>query len=129
MKIHHIGYLVKKIDKSIPLFNTLGYELTKDVYYDAVRKSHICFMENGGITIELVCPERDSDIYPLLKKYVNTPYHICYAVEHIDTAIAALTNNGWLLFKDKAPAPAISDTAEVAFLMHTNAGIIELVAD
>ena len=75
----------------------------------------------------MVCPNRDSDIFPLLKKFNNTPYHLCYEVEDLAQAIEYLKPEGFLLFKAPQRAMAISDSAQVAFLMHTRMGMIELV--
>lgn len=129
MKVHHIGYLVKNIYKTIPILENLGYNSDSKITYDPSRKANIVFMKNGFTTVELVCPDNTSDIYPLLKKYVNTPYHICYEVDNLDYTISSLTQKGWLLFKDKQKAPAISPTAEVVFLAHASAGMIELIVN
>ena len=37
MKIHHIGYLVKKIEKAISAFLDLGYIVEKETIYDNYR--------------------------------------------------------------------------------------------
>lgn len=128
MKIHHVGYLVKDINKAIDAFEKLGIEKYGDVFFDEDRKSHICFMGNQH-EVELIAPGKESDIYPLLKKYCNMPYHICYDVQNLDESIVEFTSKGFLLFKDKMRACAISDEAQVAFLIHAKIGIIELVQE
>ena len=40
-EIHHIGYLVRNIDKTIPLYEQLGFELSVEKKYDAIRKSYL----------------------------------------------------------------------------------------
>ena len=125
--VHHIGYLVKDIDKSVNAFRSLGYEIETDMYYDTERMSHFCFLKKSDVRVELVKPAKDSDIFPLLKTYNNSIYHICYEVMDIDSAISVLKQQGYLLFRDKQTAPAISETAVVVFLMHTRIGIIELL--
>jgi methylmalonyl-CoA/ethylmalonyl-CoA epimerase len=77
--------------------------------------------------IELVSPYKESDIYPLLKKYSNTPYHVCYEVENLTSATEYLQDKGFLIFKEAQWARAISQTAKVVFLIHTRMGMIELV--
>ena len=86
-------------------------------------------MKKEYTRIELVEPSTESDIYPLLKTYNNAIYHVCYAVKNIDFALKELKPHGFLLFRDKQKAPAISESAEVVFLMHTRMGIIELVEE
>ena len=41
MKVHHIGYLVKNINKSIAAFRTLGFRVT----IEASRDAHLSFLE------------------------------------------------------------------------------------
>ncbi len=57
MKIHHVGYLVKKLEKARQGFLDLGYIVIKDTVFDEYRKINICFMEKDGYVIELVSPE------------------------------------------------------------------------
>ena len=47
-KIHHIGYLVKKIERAKELFQGLGYTLEKEIIYDSFRDVDICFLRGGG---------------------------------------------------------------------------------
>ena len=46
MKIHHIGYAVKKIEDSINEFKKLGYRTTGNKITDNLRKVIIQFIEN-----------------------------------------------------------------------------------
>ena len=62
-----------------------------------------------------------------MKKYANTPYHICYRVDDLRESVSSLKEMGFLIFKETEKAPVISDCAEVVFLMHSRMGIIELV--
>ena len=102
-------------------------ELVTEKKYDEIRKSYLCFLKGKGECIELIEPTRESELCPLMKKYVNTPYHICYKVDNLQAAISKLKEIGFLIFKDIEKAPVISSHAEVAFLMHSRIGIIELV--
>ena len=127
MKIHHIGYLVKKIEKAIESFEALGYSLTTVSTWDEGRKAYICFLENDGYCVELICPSKESTLYPLLKQYNNAPYHICYICSDIEETISNLKKQKFMMFKEPAPAPVIGDNARVAFLINARAGMIELV--
>lgn len=53
LKIHHIGYLVKKIEKAKQGFKVLGYHTEQDTVYDSIRKVEICFMTKDDCRIEL----------------------------------------------------------------------------
>lgn len=127
MKIHHIGYLVKNIEKSIGILEKIGFVIDSAIYFDKDRNADICFISGNGLLLELVSPKIDSDLYPLLKTYSNQPYHLCYEVSDIENTIAELKKQGFLLFKEKQDALAISNTAQVVFLMHRHIGMIELV--
>ena len=129
MKIHHIGYLVKKIEKSIEAFEALGYKLTVESTWDRGRNAYICFLENDGYCVELICPSKDSSLYPLLKRYDNSPYHICYVCDDLEKTIEDLNGKKYMLFKAPEAAPVIGETARVAFLMSSGAGMIELVEE
>lgn len=73
MKVHHIGYAVKNLEKAIDDFSSLGYRLVSDIVDDAIRNVRICFMENGGY-IELVAPLTDgSDVSGVLRGKVSGP--------------------------------------------------------
>lgn len=127
LKIHHIGYLVKKINAAVKEFEHLGFTITRDITYDDYRKIDICFLEKDGYMIELVSPTDDSSVIAsLLKKYKNSPYHICYESEHFEEDFACLQKEGYTAIDMPAPAPAI-DSRLVVFLMNAKLGMIELL--
>lgn len=127
--VHHIGYLVKDIKKSLVAFQVLDYKLESDLYFDQERCAYFCFLIKDNMRIELVEPKSNSEIFPLFKTYNDSIYHICYQVFDIDKSIVKLKHNGFLLFKEKKSALAISEHAVVAFLMHARMGIIELLQE
>ena len=116
MEIDHIGYLVKNINKAITSFEELGFYLTSDITHDEIRKTDICFMENGGYIVELVSPyDSESVVANLIKTISNAPYHICYASDDIDKAVKQLENKGFVIVKEKEVAPAF-DNRPVVFM-------------
>ena len=69
MKIHHIGYLVKKLEKAQVAFENLGYAVKQDVVLDEYRQAKIMFLEKDGYVIELVSPvSKESVVADLMKK-------------------------------------------------------------
>ncbi len=130
-KVHHVGYLVKNIDKSIKAFMALGYEVEKNKFFDNDRLANFTFLKKDSARVELVEPTSESDIYPLLKTYKNQIYHVCYEVDNIEKAVSEICggDTGYLQFKEKQRATAISENAVVVFLMHTAMGIIELLEE
>ena len=127
LTIHHIGYLVKKINQAIDEFERLGYTAVSDTIYDDIRIVHICFMEKDGYRIELVSPaDNESVVAGLLKKYKNCPYHICYETPTFDADLEALAAEGFTAIDSPTPAPALSGR-RVVFLMNRFLGMIELL--
>mgnify|MGYP002509879528 CR=1 FL=1 len=127
LKIHHIGYLVKKIGKAKQSFEMLGYQVEQDTVYDDIRKVDICFLIKDGYRVELISPvSADSVVSGLLKKYKNAPYHICYEADDPEAAYLELTGNGFAAIDTPTPAPALGGR-NVVFLTSPVAGMIELL--
>ncbi len=127
LKVHHIGYLVKKIDAAIQAFTKLDYVTMQPTVYDEIRKVHICFMQKDGYVIELIAPaSEDSVVSGLIKKCKNSPYHICYESADFDKDYQMLMDNGYASIDAPTPAPALSGR-RVVFLMNASMGMIELL--
>lgn len=127
MKIHHVGYLCKNIEKSVEHFKALEFVPEGSVVYDANRDIDILFMTNGDYRIELVAPKtKESVVYDTFKKLGTTPYHICYCCENIKAKQKELSEQGYTTISDIAPAPAINGS-DVCFMLNARVGIIELV--
>ena len=127
LKIHHIGYLVKKIEKAKKSFEALGYLVEQDTVYDDIRKVDICFLVKNGYRVELVSPvSEDSVVAGLLKKYKNAPYHICYEADSPEAAYAELTENGFAAIDTPTPAPALGGR-KVVDLTSPRIGMVELI--
>lgn len=129
MRIHHIGYLVKKNDKAQISFEKLGYVIKQPVVYDEYRKIDICFMEKDNYLIELVSPAAsDSVVSEIIKQYRNSPYHICYASDDFDNDLTELSENGYVQIGEPNVAPAIGNK-KVAFFLSPTIGMIEIVEE
>ena len=127
MKIHHVGYLVKKIDKAIKAFEGLGYVVTQATMLDEFRQVNICFLEKDGYVVELVSPaSKESVVSDLMKKVGNTPYHICYETDDFEGDVARLQEQHYIISSERHEAPAIQGR-DVCFLIHPFMGMIELV--
>ena len=126
MKIHHVGYLTKNLNKSEFLFEKLGFIVEKEKAYDALRKIHIVFMLNGDYRIELIEPDgEESSVWGLLKRYKNTPYHFCYEVDDMNAAVKKIGGGGNIMLSEPMPASCL-DGKLCCFMLHKDMGIIEL---
>ena len=129
MKIDHIGYLVKNMEKSIEEFQKLGYSIEVASLYDSDRDVTICFMRNDAYRIELVSPcSEKSVVYEQLKRVGNSPYHICYRVTDIDYTLREFREKKYVIIKQPQAAIAFIGK-KVAFIYHKNVGMVELVED
>ena len=127
LKIHHIGYLVKKLEKAKTTFESLGYLVEQDTVRDESRKVDICFLIKDGYRVELVSPfSEESVVSGLMKKYKNAPYHICYEADDPETAYEELTANAFAAIDTPTPAPALGG-CKVVFLTSPVIGMIELI--
>lgn len=127
MTVHHIGYLVKKLDKARESFAVLGFAPVADAVYDEGRDVDIQFLSNGAYTVELVSPKSPrSVVAELIKTYKNAPYHLCYETEDFDAELARLEGSGFIRMGDAAPAPAIG-SRRVCFLYSARIGMIEIL--
>ncbi|MDO4284183.1 MAG: VOC family protein [Eubacteriales bacterium] len=127
LKVHHIGYLVKKKAKAKDAFLALGYLVKQDWVRDESRGIDICFLEKDSLLIELVCPfTGDSLVSGLLARMKNSPYHICYVSEHPRQDAAALRDLGYLPITEAQPAPACG-MHPVQFFLHPALGMIEVL--
>ncbi|MBQ7840737.1 MAG: VOC family protein [Lachnospiraceae bacterium] len=127
MKIHHIGYLVKKIEKAAAAFAGLGYVRAGEITHDEIRKVDILFLQKDGYQVELVSPySPDSVVAGMIKTYKNSPYHICYEARDFEADLKKLEESGYIRIDNPTAAPAICGK-KVVFLMHPAMGMIEVL--
>lgn len=127
MTVHHIGYLVKKLDRAAADFAALGYEAQGGPCRDEGRGVDILFLRKDGYTVELVSPfSPGSVVAGLIKTYKNAPYHICYETADFERELAALESGGYTRMDEPMPAPAIGGR-RVCFLYSARIGMIELL--
>lgn len=127
MTVHHIGYLVKNIEKAEAVFSGLGYSCITERTFDPVRDISIRFMRKDGYTVELISPvSEDSVVAGLMRKFKNSPYHLCYETEDLEKTVSDLEKNGFMRIDEPCPAPAL-EGRRVCFLQSARIGMIELL--
>ena len=128
MKIDHIGYAVKRIDRAIEAFQKLGYEFEPTID-DIDRNVKLAFGVKDGYRIELVSPLDKKAVSPVdqyLSNTVGTPYHICYESEKFDVEIDELIKKGYKVVIQPQPAIAFGGR-NVVFLTNIGFGLMEIV--
>lgn len=132
MQIHHIGYLVEELEAARQEFELLGYETILEEVRDEIRRIAVSYLKKDGYVIELISALSDNSfLQPLLKRYRNSPYHMCYEVKNIKDAIQHLMDQGnYYLIVDPYEIPIearlVMKNSMVAFLLNSHIGIIEL---
>lgn len=126
-KFHHIGIAVFNIDASAAEYVAAGYTKS-DTIYDSIQNVYICFLNKEGMPqVELLAPKDEtSPVNKTLEKMGVTPYHCCYEVEDLQTAIMELRKQRYIVVSKPAEAVAIGNH-KVCFLFNKNIGLIEIV--
>lgn len=130
MKINHIGYAVKNMDKALYSFKQLGFNF-EPIVNDVERNIKITFGDKDGYRIELVCPlnkEQASPVDTYLSSIGPTTYHICYQTENLDTEIERLKEEGFKVILEPKEAVAFGNK-KVVFLMNLSLGLMEIVEE
>ena len=128
MKIDHIGYTVKRLDRAMETFKKLGFQFQPPID-DTDRNVRLAFGENDGYRIELVCPldkSQNSPVDGYLSKIGPTPYHICYQSENLEKAVEELRTQGFKVMIPPREAVAFGGE-RVVFLMNLHSGLTEIV--
>lgn len=128
MKIDHIGYAVKRIDRALDAFQKLGYEF-EPVIDDTDRNVKLVFGTKDGYRIELVSPldkKRESPVDQYLSNAIGTPYHICYVSKRFEDDIDELKTQGFKVVIEPKPAVAFGGK-KVVFMMNIGFGLMEIV--
>ena len=130
MKIHHIGYAVKNIDKARSAFSNLGFSFS-ELVNDISRNLYIQFGENDGYRIELLAKldeTKESPIDSFIQKIGPTPYHFCYLTNNLENDINSFKNKGFI--QTTIPCEALAfNNKRVVFLYNNAIGLVELVED
>ena len=128
MKIDHIGYAVRRIDRALNSFEKLGY-VFGPVIDDPDRNVKLAFGDKDGYRIELVAPldkKQESPVDQYLSSNVGTPYHICYQSKELDKTVKDLLNQGFKIVIKPRPAVAFGGR-RVVFMMSLGFGLMEIV--
>lgn len=125
MIIHHIGIVVTDINKSIDIYNKIGFELEDNIVIDDVQKNRIAFLKSGYcLKLELIEPlDEESSVYNFREGY----HHICYEAEQGEDIIQKFKKMKiGKIFTPPIISPAL-DNRKVVFACLQNGTFIELI--
>lgn len=128
MKLHHIGIVVKNIQKSLGELNQyLNFESTTVPSLVGSQKVNICFLKTNNVFLELIEPaQENSPISDFVKKKGGF-HHLCFEVDDIHVELERIKKNGARVIVDVVRGFENRLTAFVMLDMkNTNCNLIEL---
>ena len=128
MKLHHVGIVVKNIQKSLgELTQYLDFESTTVPSLVGSQKVNICFLKTNNVFLELIEPaEENTPISNFIKKGGGF-HHLCFEVDDIHLELEKMKKNGARIIVDVVNGFEGRLTAFVMLDMkNTNCNLIEL---
>tara|TARA_Y100001949_G_scaffold149547_1_gene134285 strand:- start:178 stop:576 length:399 start_codon:yes stop_codon:yes gene_type:complete len=128
LKLHHIGIVVKNIQKSLGELNQyLNFESTTVPSLVGSQKVNICFLKTNNVFLELIEPaQENSPISDFVKKKGGF-HHLCFEVDDIHVELERMKKNGARIIVDVVRGFENRLTAFVMLDMkNTNCNLIEL---
>lgn len=128
MKLHHIGIVVKNIQKSLgELTNFLEFEETTIPVLVESQKVNVCFLKTSNVFLELIEPlDSDSPV----KTFSDSGggfHHLCFEVEDILKTLTQMKKNGARIIVEPTEG---FENRQIAFVLlnikNTNCNLIEL---
>ena len=128
MKLHHIGIVVKNIQKSLGELNQyLNFESTTVPSLVGSQKVNICFLKTNNVFLELIEPAQENSPISDFVKTGGGFHHLCFEVDDIHLELGKMKKNGARIivdavkgFEDRLIAFVILD------MKNTNCKLIEL---
>ena len=128
MKLHHIGIIVKDIQKSL---GELGkyFEFQETIIPTLVKsqKVNVCFLKSSDVYIELIEPIEDDSPVKSMAESGGGFHHLCFEVENIFDEIERMKHSGARVIVE--PTKGFEDRL-IAFVLlnmkNTSCNLIEL---
>lgn len=130
MELHHIGIASKDIERSIRHHQAL-FDLhpITEVVDDPAHKVSVVLLSDSkktGVPIELVSPlSEESPISNLLKRGIHL-YHVCYAVDDIESMLRKARNGKSIVISGPSPAKLYGGR-RIAFIYTPDGYIVEFL--
>lgn len=130
MELHHIGIASKDMEGSIRRHEVLfNLRPVTEVVDDPVHKVSVVLLSDPmrrGVPIELVSPlSEGSPVSNLLKRGIHL-YHICFAVDDVESAIKKARAEGAIVISGPSPAELYGGR-EIAFIYTPDGYVVEFL--
>ena len=130
MRLHHVGYVVAKIEPSIRGFmHSLGMSWDGQIFHDPTQRVRVTFLATGPncAQIELVEPAaNNSPVAVFLKTRGGGQHHLCYEVEDIEGALSIFKSRKAAIVQRPCPAVAF-DGRRIAWFITREKLVVELL--
>jgi methylmalonyl-CoA/ethylmalonyl-CoA epimerase len=128
MKLHHIGIVVKNIQKSLgELTNYLQFEETTIPTLIESQKVNVCFLKTSNIFLELIEPVHNDSPVKKFSESGGGFHHLCFEVDDVIKTLKQLKENGARIIVE--PTKGFENRL-IAFVLlnmkNTNCNLIEL---
>jgi methylmalonyl-CoA/ethylmalonyl-CoA epimerase len=129
-RLHHVGFVVRSIEASAAgLTHTLGASWNGEIFADPHQKVKVTFlmMLPGDAQIELVEPNaEDAPVSRFLIEKGPGLHHLCYEVDDLETATAAMRSRRGIIAKPPRPAVAFGGR-RIAWVLTAEKLLVELL--
>ena len=124
--LHHLGYIVKSIEKSAMKFvRSLALEWDEKIIHDPLQTVKVSFFTPrfpGNPVFELVEPAGErSKVQDFLNRGGGL-HHVCYEVDSLDNQLQWSKTNLDLIVRP--PLPAVAFAGRKIAWVHTQAGLL-----
>lgn len=129
LQFHHLGLAVRRPQKAFAFLASLGYREGKQVF-DPLQSVNLAMRHHAVMPdVEVIWPgEAPSPIDNLTQGGKSLVYHICFATENAERALADLAAAGHQVIEVAAPKPAILfGGLPVSFHTILGFGMIEII--
>ena len=127
MKLHHIGIIVKDIQKSLgELGRFFEFQETTIPTLVKSQKVNVCFLKSSDVYIELIEPVEDDSPVKSMAESGGGFHHLCFEVDDIFGEIKKAENNGARIIVEPVE---VFEGRLIAFILldmkNTNCNLIE----
>ena len=127
--LHHVGYAVKEIAEVSEIYvRRFAYEVRTPVIHDPLQTALVQFLSLPGdrVYLELVSPDGPESLLASAVRKGGGLNHLCYTVDHLESAADWLFQGGMMIISRPQPAVAFAGR-RICWLVGEDRVLVELV--